>query len=374
MKKKQMMEYFEEVETTQAYEGYYYSVAETLTIVVLGSLCGLKNISQIHQWAASGRTQEFLREEFGISRVPCYYWMLCLLKLVNPESLNECFTNWVEAVISEGSGDTKTLALDGKTVRSTAKMGSYENPLHIVSAQLAEYGLTLGQQSADGKSNEIPAVQQLLRQLKIGGCMIVANALNCQKETAKIIIEGKADYLLSVKDNHPSLKRDIEDYVQDNDLQKTMETITAKEKNRGRIEKRVAFVTDNLAWLPNKDDWAKLSCFGAIHTECETRNGRTSEWHYYISSRCLTAQELLHHVRMEWSVETMHWLLDVHFSEDFCRIEDENVQLNLNMLRKLAINLVKLYKERLAIKRSVSKIMFDCLLNCDSILPVLLQN
>ncbi len=79
---------------------------------------------------------------------------------------------------------------------------------------------------------------------------------------------------------------------------------------------------------------------------------KPEEWHYYISSRELTVVELLHHARMEWSVETMHWLLDVHFGEDFCRVEDRNIQQNLNMLRKAALNLIKHHKERAGAKGS----------------------
>ena len=203
--------------------------------------------------------------------------------------------------------------------------------MHIVSAHLGELGLTLGQRSVDGKSNEIPAVQALLAELDISGCMIVADALNCQKETARTIVKGKGDYLLSVKDNQPSLKQEIEEYVRDSALRKTMEMESTQEKNRERIETRTAYVSTDVSWITDQELWAKLSSCGAIHTQFTTTEGSTSEWHYYISSRPLTAKELLHHARMEWSVETMHWLLDVHFGEDFCRVENQNVQKNLNI-------------------------------------------
>lgn len=97
-----------------------------------------------------------------------------------------------------------------------------------------------------------------------------------------------------------------------------MDRATQTEKNRDRIEKRSAYVTEETGFLRGRE-----------------------EWHYYISSRRLTAAQLLHHARMEWTVETMHWLLDVHFGEDGCRIEDRNIQQNLNMLRKAALNLIK---------------------------------
>ena len=206
MKNNGITEYFEEVEITKEYDGYYYSVSEAITIVILGSICGLRNISQIHQWSKDERVSEFLKEKFGIERVPCYYWLLCLMKLIKSESLNRCFVNWVYSFMPE-KAERITIALDGKTVCSTTRMNRYESPLHIVSAQLSELGITLAQRSVDGKSNEIPAVQELLRELNIKGSMIVADALNCQKETAAIVVDRNADYLLCVKDNHLNLKK-----------------------------------------------------------------------------------------------------------------------------------------------------------------------
>lgn len=201
--------------------------------------------------------------------------------------------------------------------------------------------------------------------------MVVADALNCPKKTAKAVIAGEADYLLCAKENQETLKKDIEDYIQDGTFQKGMDRESRTEKSRDRIEKRTAFVTDDINWLSPKDEWEYLRCIGAVHTEFEVNGEKTSEWHYYISSRRLTAAELLHHARMEWSVETMHWLLDVHFGEDYCRVEDRNVQQNLNMLRKLAINLIKKHKEWSASRCVISKIMFDCLLDPSYVSKVL---
>ncbi len=132
------------------------------------------------------------------------YWLLYLLKLVRPTSLNRCFNAWVRSTMPE-SMEGLTVSLDGKTIRSTEKMDSYETSLHIVSAQISELGMTFAQRSVDEKSNEIPAVQKLLEELDFSGCIIAADALNCQKETAKAVIAGGADYVLSVKDNHPCL-------------------------------------------------------------------------------------------------------------------------------------------------------------------------
>jgi len=354
---KNIKEYFEDVETVTGYNGYFCSVSDAIVIVILGSICGLKNVSQIHQWAVNDRVREVLKYDFGVRDIPCYYWLLCLLKLIKPESLNHCFMDWVSSMLPGGM-EGMTLSLDGKTVRSTEKMEGYGSPLHIVSAQIGELGMTFAQKSVDSKSNEIPAVQELPEELEIRGCMVVADALNCQKKTARVITDGGADYLLSVKDNQENLRKDIEDYVQDEALQAGMESVSRSEKSRERIERRTAYVTDDISWLSGRDEWAGIRSIGALHTEFESRRGKTSEWHYYISSRRLEAGELLHHARMEWTVETMHWLLDVHYGEDFCRVEDRSIQQNLNMLRKLAINLIK----KGSVKKFVSLVKNDSFL------------
>lgn len=374
MKKNNMItEYFEEVETIKEYDGYYYKISDIVTIVILGSICGLENTQQIRQWAAKDRIKEFLKEKFQIYRIPSYYWFTCILKLIKPESLNKCFENWVYSVMPE-KADKLTISLDGKTIRSTTGMKKYESPLHIISAQISELGLTLSQNIVDGKSNEIPAVQELLKELNIKGTLVTADALNCQKETAKIIIEQKADYLLSVKDNHQNLKKDIEDFVKDKELQNTMQNVTKTEKNRDRIETRTAYVAHDINWLGQKDEWKNLCCIGAVNKKTSTENGETNEWYYYISSRLLTPEELLHHARMEWSVETMHWLLDVHFDEDHCRVQDKNVQLTLNMARKCAINIIKLFKAQTGSKKPMSNIMLDCLVDERDLLQIIDRN
>lgn len=214
-------------------------------------------------------------------------------------------------------------------------------------------------------------MQELFPELDISGCLVVADALNCQKKTAAGITAGKGDYLLCAKDNQETLKNDIEEYVQDEILRESMEKAATQEKNRGRIEKRTAFTTSDVSWLAGREEWEGMKCIGAVYTEFEEKGKKSSEWHYYISSRELTAEKPLHHARMEWSVETMHWLLDVHFGEDGCRVEDRNIQQNLNMLRKLAINLRKRHKEISGSKRAISKIMFDCLLDTSHICEII---
>jgi len=224
----------------------------------------------------------------------------------------------------------------------------------------------------DGKSNEIPAVRELISLLEIEGCVIVADAMHCQKETAEMIVGKKADYLLNAKDNQPTLKKDVEEYVGDEALRNAMDVFRTFEKNGGRLEARAGFVTHEVGWLAGSG-WKNLSCVGAIRRQFEYRGQASDEWHCYISSRKLTAEELLRHARLEWSVESMHGLLDAHFGEDFCRVEDECAQQALNVARKIALNCVKTHKQKTGSKLPLSRTMFGCLLDCRKLVHVLMS-
>ena len=386
----ELIDSLDELETKREYDGYFCSVKNAVIILILGSLCDLKNIKRIHEWASAAHVQEYLKKEFNIQRVPCYWWLLSLLSLITPESLNKCMMRWVSEIAprvferiqkeekekKESTMNTSlTLSVDGKEIRSTEKMDIYEEPIHIVSAHISELKMTLAQETVAGKSNEIPAMQNLIKSLEIEGYMVVADALNCQIDTAQAIIEKKADYLLCAKDNQPTLKSDIEDYVQTAALRAKMDSAQTSERGHGRKEIRTAFTTDDVSWQVGGRQWPALKCIGAVCTQFEDKNGKKSEqWHYYISSRNLSAKELLHHARQEWSVETMHWLLDVLFGEDGCRIQTKTAQQNLNMVRKLGSQHNEDGKQETKSKIALIALMFKSLLDPYQHLHILGKN
>lgn len=385
MRWEELEDALEVLETEREYDGYFCSIKAAVIIVILGSLCDLQSVKKIHAWATTEHVRKFLEETFGIKRIPCYWWLLSLLGIIRPESLNECMKQWVASVVPELAAKleaeeneqskqkkkTLTIAIDGKEIRSTGKMKKYDNPLHIISAQIGELGLTLAQRTVATKSNEIPAVPELIKELAIPGCMVVADAMNCQIETAEAIVEAKADYLLSAKGNQQALMNDIAEYVHDTKLRAKMDRVSRTERGHGRKETRRAYTSADVSWQPGGRVWPELKCIGALHTRFETNKGVTEEWHYYISSKALPAQELLHHAREEWSVESMHWLLDVHFDEDRCRVQSKNVQQNLNMLHKCALNIIRIYKRETQSKLPLNGIMFRALMNPQALLPLL---
>ena len=334
-----LQEEMRELDRASNHEGYWYSVTQALIILVCGMLCKQQTIDDIHEWSISKPARKFLEIEFGVTKIPCRAQFYNLLKYVDAKKFNMSFIKWMKGVL-QGGADGKTIAIDGKTICSTNKLTEDGSVLHIASALVSEMNLVIGSIECATKTGEIKAFRELLELLDVSGAVVVADALHCNKGSAKAVIEAGADYLFVVKDNVPNLKSDIELFIHEEDVP----VYSTIEKNGGRIEKRTAYATIDIEWLDNRSHWMNLSCIGAIHREFEKDGQKSSEWNYYISSRPLTPKELLRHARLEWGVEAMHWLLDVHFTEDKTAVWDMNVQKLLNITRKIVLNLARIFK------------------------------
>ena len=321
------------------HDGYWYSVSGVLTILVCGMLCGLRLIDDIDDWAKATPVRAFLLAQFGITRTPCRAQFYNILKLVDAGRFNLGFSRWMATVLG-GPPTGKTIAIDGKTVRGTGKLTRDGSALHIASALVSELNLVMGSVECETKTGEKAAFRELVDLLDVSGAIIVADALHCSRKSAKAVVDAGADYLFVVKDNCPRLREDIELYVRGGEVP-SHRTV---EKNGGRIETRTAYASCDIGWLDGKEKWPKVSTVGAIRREFEKGEGKSDEWHYYISSAALGPEALLKHARLEWGVESMHWLLDVHFTEDKTRVWDMNVQKVLNTTRKIALNMARLFK------------------------------
>jgi len=342
----------EEVESESEHRGYWYRIRDVLTIVICGMLSSLQTIDDIHEWSQSSPTRKLLAKKFKIEKITCRAQFYNILGYVKAEKFNEVFIKWEETVLcSDKKG--KTVAIDGKTICSTDKLTGDGSVLHIASAIVSEYGLVIGSQECDTKLGEITAFRELIEMLDVKGAVVVADALHCTTKSAETVVTAEADYLFAVKDNTPVLRENIALYVREENLEKCVRT----EKNGGRIERRTAYTCCDIDWLDGRENWKNLQCIGAIHTEFEKDGKCSSEWHYYISSAPLTAESLLRHARLEWGVESMHWLLDVHFNEDKTRVWDMNVQKSLNIMRKIALNLAKDFKSKTVSNLPISGIL-----------------
>ena len=333
-----LQEEMREVGSVTNYSGYFYSIHNTLIMLVCGMLCGLREISEIHQWIESKPTQKMFEEQFGIDLFPGRSQFYNILKIVDVEKFKLSFISWMQGVLGKQLSG-KTIAMDGKTICGTDKLTKDGTIVNIVSAYVSEFKLVIGSHECADKPGERKALRELLGLLDVEGAVIAADALHCNQKTVKEIIKSKADYLVTVKNNVPSLKSQIVNYFQT----QTVPSYTTREKNGGRFETRTAYAATDIGFLKNVAKWEKLTTIGAIHRQFE-KNGKTSsEWHYYISSAALDSKQLLNHARLEWGVESMHWLLDVHFTEDKTRVWEMNVQKLLNTARKIALNLIRTY-------------------------------
>lgn len=343
----ELQEEMQTMNESSAHSGYYYSVSHVLLILVLGVLSNIQTVSDIHQWAVTKPTREFLEKQFCIEKVMCRSQFYNIMAVIKAEEFKHCFIRWMKKVLacvvpeSEISG--KTVAIDGKCVNSTSTLTEDGSILNIVSAHVAELKLTIGSHECMSKQGERAALRELIKMLELFGSVVVADALHCNKPTIEAIISAGADYLLVAKENTPALKRGIQDCL---NAGPTV-SATTKELNGGRIETRTAYTTTELSKLKDRKNWPNLTTVGAIHRQFENiKNGTESdEWHFYISSTVLSPEDLLHRARMEWSVESMHWLLDVHFQEDKTAFYDMNIQILLNTVRKIALNLARIYKD-----------------------------
>lgn len=347
-----LQEQMEVLEQETKHKGYYYRVSDVLTIMVCGMLCNLQSIADIYDWVQAEPIRDFIFREFHIYKIPSRAQFYNLIGCIKNDRFQEVFITWIEYVVQNGD-QIRTIAIDGKTICSTEKRVEKGQGVHILSAVISESKLILGSLLCDTKLSEPQVLRELIRILNISGAVIVADALHCQKKSAEEVVNEGGDYIFTVKDNNSLLKENIEFYVQNEKLDSFSQT----EKNGGRIEKRTAYTSTEIDWLPNREKWSNLTTIGAIHTEFTKENKTSSAWHYYISSRKLTPKELLKHARLEWTVESMHWLLDVHFQEDKTKVWSMNVQKNLNIMRKIALNLARLYKNCYEPRSTISGIL-----------------
>lgn len=292
--------YLSKVGTTKTYKGYWFKVYDCLVILVCGCLCGFGNLKQIHRYSKNRVTKDMLCKVFHIRKIPSYAQLRNILCLVDSSQLEQAFRAWVQWIVFDLEG--KTVSFDGKTIKTTCNMKQYEQPIHIVSAHVSELGITIAQLSVHSKSNEIPAMQELLKTLNLTGCVVVADALNTQKETVSIIVDKKADYVLPVKENQANLYKEIKemfDYVLSDKVEqkeKNYNYTKMIQNNHGRIE-----------WLQEKDKWKNLKSIGLLKNTFTQNNEKKIVLRYYISSKELTASQLIYYARNEWKIESMHW-------------------------------------------------------------------
>jgi predicted transposase YbfD/YdcC len=251
---------------------------------------------------------------------------------------------WTTALSDLSGGDI--VPIDGKTVRRSFDRAASTSAIHMVSAWANRNRLVLGQVKVDDKSNEITAIPKLLKMLDLRGATVTIDAMGCQKEIAKAITEQGADYVLALKKNHSHLYDDVTLFLDDAQAREFAEIDhdyhETVDGDHGRIETRKYWITSAIEWLGARASWANLNSLGLVESRCEIGEKVQIERRYYLVSLPADAKRFGDAVRQHWGVENgLHWVLDVSFNEDACRIRKDQGAQTFSVLRHMALNLLK---------------------------------
>jgi predicted transposase YbfD/YdcC len=319
-------------------------LTDIVTIALCAVICGAEGWEDIAKYGVAKRAwlQTFLALPNGIPSHDTFRRVFCLL---DPAAFQECFQRWIDA-LSEGLG-VKRVAIDGKTLRRSFDRAAGKAALHLVSAWATEQHLVLGQVAVESKSNEITAIPKLLELLDVSGALVSIDAMGCQKEIAAKVREGGGDYVLSVKDNQPRLLEDIQGC-----FEKGLETGFAGMQHsyheesydgHGRVERHCVYTILDPEGVRDQGLWRDLKAITLVVSERqEVGKEKTEEVRYYIGSRAAKAKAYAEAIRSHWGIENgLHWVLDVCFDEDGCRMRADHSPENMALLRRLALCLLK---------------------------------
>lgn len=350
------------------HQGYVkHELVDVLIMIMGGVICGITELADMMVYFESKLA--FYREHYGIEKYPSKPTLSRILNMVNGDAVGKII---IEIMRRKAGSLSDIIAADGKAIRSTGEKERAHSFLQILTVYVVESGITLGQEaiSNEDKTNEIPVFQTMLEYLNIEGKTITADALHCQKDTCRIIREKGGDYLLGLKGNQPNLMEDVALFFSDAINEKEILKYETIEKNGGRIERRICRASDKIEWLTDLALWEGLHSILSITRITTTKGKTTEETSYYISSLPCDPKNLLHVTRTHWGIESMHWSLDVIWTEDTCGILSENGHKTLNAFRKLALLAHKRYVSSLPKKRSVKSNVLATLLNDDLCLDI----
>ena len=335
-----LMDCLDEIEDPRAASnGTLYDFREMLVIAICASLCDMDTCEDFAVWAQAREPwlKKFLTLKNGTPSSATFYR---LFRTLDPKQFETFFRRWVGQIIPAAAAPGQ-MAIDGKTIRGSAD--GARRPAHIVSAFSTDLGIVFGQERVEEKSNEITAIPELLEALYVKGFLVSIDAMGCQRDIARKIIDKGGDYLLMVKGNQPGLLQQVSDaFVEEQRAQ--MSCFEHLDDRHGRLVSQITWTAPAQQAAIDTQDWPNCRTLAMVASLRQV-GGRCSELEqrYYVSSREMTPEEMAKAIRAHWAVENkLHWMLDVNFGEDACTVKKDNAPEILSLIRRVVINLLSL--------------------------------
>ena len=335
----------------------WYPLDEVLLLCLLAVLAGAEGWVEVEEFGQSKLA--FLRRFRTFEKgTPTHGQLGEIFAALDAEAFQQCFINWVASLTKLGPD---IVAIDGKTLRRSYQAGGGKAPIHMISAWASRQRLVLGQIKVAAKSNEITAIPDLLELLTLKGATVTIDAMGCQREIAAKIVAKDADYVLALKGNQSSLRDDVELFFTSHKESPFKDIAVSRhqtlEKSHGRIETRSVTALDQIDWLKKRHDWVGLKSIVMVESVREIIGGKTErETRYYISSLAANAVQQGDAIRSHWGVEAHHWVMDMVFRDDECRIRKDNAPANFATIKHIASNLLRRAagKKSLRVKRRLA--------------------
>jgi predicted transposase YbfD/YdcC len=349
------LDYFRNLRDPRQRGKVVYPLDEVLLLCLLAVLAGSEAITDIARFGERklGLLRRFRPFHDG---TPSHDHLGDILATLDAEQFQRCFVSWVAALTGVPAD---VIAIDGKTSRRS-KRGKKE-AIHMVSAFAARQRLVLGQVKVSDKSNEIVAIPALLEMLAIEGAIVTIDAMGCQRDIAAKIVAKKADYVLALKGNQGTLREDIELFATEQKAKGFSDTTVSRHEtidgDHGRIETRTYTAFHNVAWLQERHEWPGLKGFIMVESTREMGDKVERETRFYITSLLWLAAQLAPVVRGHWAVEnSLHWVLDMIFRDDECRVCTDHAPANFTTIKHMALNLIRRApgKDSLRLKRKIA--------------------
>jgi predicted transposase YbfD/YdcC len=338
----QMQAYFSELDDPRVERSRANLLVDILSIGILSVIAGGKGWEDMETYALS--KQEWLKQFLALPNgIPCPDTFRRVFERINPQKFEQCFRGWVQALVA--TLGAQVIPIDGKSLKGSYDREQKQSALHVVSAWASEHRLVLGQVKVTEKSNEITAIPALLELLDLAGCIITIDAMGTQTAIAKQIHSCKADYILALKANHPTLHQQVKDWFEQAQAQgfNGIEVSYDERVETGhhRLEKRQLWSVpvSQLPPLHHGTDWAGLQSVVMVIRVRHLWNKTTRQVQFYLTSLASEAVKIGRAIRQHWGIENgLHWTLDVTFAEDACRVRSGHAPQNLSLLRRIALN------------------------------------